>query len=125
MLASKIHQSQGRNLQRTLRKELPIKIGADMVIAEQWRHRKKLSAMSIKKKFWKNILKLMGPYQTTPREPRWLKEHTAMLHYDRNNVNTTVQHHNTLTMSQTVIDLFLKMGDKTRILKCNIQFLKI
>ena len=78
-----------------------------MVIAEQWRHRKNLSAMSIKKKFWKNVLKLMEPYQTKPRELRWLKEHIAMLHYDRNNVNTTVQHHNTLTMSQTVIDLFL------------------
>ena len=67
----------------------------------------------------------MGPYQTMPREPRWLKEHIAMLHYDRNDVNTTVQHHNTLKMSQTLIDLFLKMGDKTGILKRNIQFLKI
>ena len=46
-----IHLNQRRNLRTILRKELTIKIGGDVVIAEQWRHPKKVSAARIKKKF--------------------------------------------------------------------------
>ena len=37
MLASKIHKNQKRNLQRILCKELAVKTGADVAIAEQWK----------------------------------------------------------------------------------------
>ena len=56
MLALKIHQSQKKNLRRTLRKELAIKIGANVAIAERLRHPKKVSSVRIKKKFWKKAM---------------------------------------------------------------------
>ena len=64
MLASKIHRNQRRNIQRILRKELAIKIGAKVVTAEQWKYLKKVSAVRIKMRFWKNILKVRAPYKT-------------------------------------------------------------
>ena len=125
MLALKIHQSQKKNLRRTLRKELAIKISADVAIAEGLRHTKKVSAVRIKKKFWKNTLKAMAPYRTKPSKQRWLKEHIGRLHYDCNNASATLlQHHNVVAMSEAVTDLSLEIGDKTGILKRNTSFLK-
>ena len=71
-----------------------------MVSAEQWRYPKRVSAVKIKKKFRKNILKIMAPYQTKPSKQRRLKEHIATLHNDCNNVSATLlQQHNAVTMS--------------------------
>ena len=63
------------------------------------------------KEVLEDILKVTTPYQRKPSKRRGLKEHLATLHYDCNNVSATLlQHHNAIT--ESVIDLFLKMGKK-------------
>ena len=114
MLASKIHQNQKRRLQRILGKEFVIKFDDDVVIVEQWRLPKKVSAVRIKKKLHKYILKVMTPSQTNYSKQRELKEQITKLNYDCKNASAAcLQHYNTIRMSGAAIDLFLKIGSKT------------
>ena len=79
-----------------------------------------------KKEVLKEYFEGNGTLSDKPSKQRKLKEHITTLHYDCNNASTTLlKHHNTVTLSEAVIDLSLKMGDKTGILKRSMQLLKI
>lgn len=66
VLASRIYQNQRGNPWRILHKELATNISVNEIMAEQWRHPKKISASRIKKKFYKNSFKVIAPYRQHP-----------------------------------------------------------